>query len=101
VAGPIDSLSVVHYARREGWVFWEERPKAPWPKYLASCKALGAEYVGVYLSEEMSSVQREACLDLVRLLPVVEQRTGPWSPRGRPITFYVLSLKEGGSSNEP
>jgi hypothetical protein len=91
VAGPFTPQPIVHYARREGWT-WQEYP-SDMQNLLDGCKKHGAECVVLYFDRKTPPEERRRYNDLIKTLPILEHRAGPWGLGETPCEIYVLQLR--------
>jgi 4-amino-4-deoxy-L-arabinose transferase-like glycosyltransferase len=96
VAGPLEGVDIIHYARREAWSL-QGPPKPGWgAEGIDHLRALGARYLAVYFGGQATPEERRALQSLAARFPVVEQRSGPWAPQGKDSAYYILSLDARG-----
>jgi len=91
VAGPLTPQPIVHYARREGWL-WHEHRFPDWQQRLSHYRRLGAEYVVLYFDRRTGRRERDAYAPLLSALPVVEHRAEPDSSDAIAYEYYILRL---------
>lgn len=88
----------VHYCGRQGWVQQCYVLPTDWRQTFQNYQRLGAEYAAVYFDPTVTPGQRKTFTPLLAELPVVEHRTGPWFRRGRPCEYYILDLRDAGTT---
>ncbi len=98
VAGPFTPQPIIHYARREGWA-WQEYP-SDLQNMLDGCKKHGAECVVLYFDRKTPAEERRRYETLIKTLPILEHRAGPWGLGETPCEFYILGLLEPGFKAE-
>jgi hypothetical protein len=98
VAGPFTPQPIVHYARREGWT-WQEYP-SDMQTLLDGCKKYGAECVVLYFDRKIQPEERRRYDNLIKTLPILEHRAGPWGLGQTPCEIYILGLLEPGFKAE-
>ncbi|MGD0655671.1 MAG: glycosyltransferase family 39 protein [Thermoguttaceae bacterium] len=89
-AGPFSPQPIIHYARREGWT-WQEYPN-DMQILLDRYKKQGAECVVLYFDRKTPAEERRRYDALLKTLPILEHRAGPWGLGGTACEFYVLQL---------
>jgi 4-amino-4-deoxy-L-arabinose transferase-like glycosyltransferase len=92
VIGPEWTHPVIHYSGREGWTLAEDTLGTDWPNRLAHYRALGADFVAIYLNALAKAEQRNSYEPLLSSLPVLEHRGGSWSRKGD-AEYYILDLR--------
>jgi len=80
----------IHYARRDGWT-WQEYP-SDMQILLDRYKKQGAECVVLYFDRKTTAEERRRYDALLKTLPILEHRAGPWGLGKTPCEFYVLQL---------
>ncbi len=98
VVGPFTPQHIIHYARREGWT-WQEFP-GDLQIMLDGCKKHGAECVVLYFDRKTPPEERRRYDDLIKTLPILEHRAGPWGLGRTPCEIYVLGLLGSGFKAE-
>jgi hypothetical protein len=97
-----NGAEVIHYSHRQGWVFPDGLPGQSWGEELTRYRSLGAAYVAVYSTHHDAPGQQARFLPLLRTLPVVEHRVGPWSCWGdHYCEFYIFSLQDTDGTSLP
>jgi hypothetical protein len=89
-AGPFSPQPIIHYARREGWT-WQEHPDEP-RTLLDQYGKQGAECAVLYFDGKTPAGERRRYDALLKTLPILEHRAGPWGLGGTECEFYVLRL---------
>ena len=92
--GPMTPQPIIHYAHREGWT-WHEFPR-DWRSLFARYREFGADCVVLYFDRKTPAAERDRYAPMIRSMPVLEHRAGPWALRGTPCEYYILDLRDFG-----
>ncbi len=91
VVGPLTPQAIIHFAHREGWT-WHEYPD-DWRSLLRRYQAHGGECVVLYFDRKTPAAERARYAAMLKTLPILERRSGPWGLGETPCEYYVLRLR--------
>jgi 4-amino-4-deoxy-L-arabinose transferase-like glycosyltransferase len=90
VVGPLTPQAIIHLAHREGWT-WHEYPD-DWRSLLRHYREHGGECVVLYFDRKTSAAERAQYAPMLKTLPILEKRSGPWGLGETPCEYYILRL---------
>jgi 4-amino-4-deoxy-L-arabinose transferase-like glycosyltransferase len=91
VISPQNGVAVVHYARREGWIFLDG---ADVPEKLEHCRNQGVQHAVVILTDEFKPEERAALTGALRELPIVERKVQKRAGHTVASEYYLIRLNE-------
>ena len=91
VVGPLTPQAIIHFAHREGWT-WHEYPD-DWRSLLRGYQAHGGECVVLYFDRKTPAAEHARYAMMLKTLPILERRSGPWGLGETPCEYYILQLR--------